>query len=85
MHTHETIVSVLKTEERAVIPTTFVHLAPDKIVLEAKIDILFGLFHIMWKDMPRPRCYRVKLSELVNGKGLYLGCFLQYATKVLKC
>lgn len=85
MRTHETVVTELKTEKRAVIPTTFVHLAPDKILIEAKVDILFGLFHIMWQDMPRPRGYRIRLSERVDAKGLYRGCFLEYDTQVLKC
>jgi hypothetical protein len=81
----ETVITALKTGKRAVIPTTFVPLAPDRILIEKKVDVLFGLFHIMWQDMPRPRSYRIRLSDEVGRDGKYIGCFLSYDTKVVKC
>ena len=85
----ETIVKSLTTvEKREVIPTTFVPLSPDKILLGREIDILFGLFHIMWKDMPRPMTYKIRLAELITNDGEYIGVCLKYGiarTKSLKC
>ncbi len=69
--------SVRSEEKRAEIPTTFVPLAPDKMYFESEIDVLFGLFHIMWKDMPTPRRYPLRLADRVTQQGKYLGCRLQ--------
>ena len=59
------------------IPTTFVPLAPEKLIVEENIDLLVGVFHIMWADMPRRRTYRVRLQELVSGSGNYFGTRLK--------
>jgi hypothetical protein len=86
----ETIVKPLAVgKERGVIPTTFVPLAPDKIAfVEKKLDILFGLFFIMWRDMPRPMTFRVRLSDQITTDGEYEGCFLKFGfprTRTVKC
>jgi hypothetical protein len=86
----ETIVKSLPLEkERGVIPTTFVPLAPDKIVLvEDRLDVLFGLFFIMWRDMPRPMAFRIRLSDQVTANGAYAGCYLKFGfprAKTVKC
>ncbi|MHB1868886.1 MAG: hypothetical protein ACYCPP_08065 [Nitrososphaerales archaeon] len=73
----EIVIESLETEERAVIPTTFVPLAPDRILIGSEIDVLFGLFHIMWKDMPKPRTYPIRLADRVTKEGSYLGCSLE--------
>ena len=64
-------------EKRAVIPTTLVPLAPDKMCIEKELDVLFGLFHIMWSDMPKPMTYRIRLAEHVTTLGDYSGCCLR--------
>ena len=59
------------------IPTTFVPLGPEKILIEgAGIDVLVGVFHIMWEDMPRRRTYAIRLAESVSLEGRYLGASL---------
>ncbi len=58
------------------IPTSLVSLSPDKILAEKQIDVLVGLFHIMWEDMPRPRTYSLRLADLVNFEGDYVGSAL---------
>jgi hypothetical protein len=63
-------------EKRDKIPTTFVSLAPEKLVIENGIDILVGVFHIMWDDMPRRRTYQIRLSDLVTSVGDYSGTSL---------
>ena len=73
----ETVIESFETEERVVIPTTFVPLAPDRILIGDEIDVLFGLFHIMWKDMPKPRIYPIRLAERLTKRGSYLGCSLE--------
>jgi hypothetical protein len=73
----ETIVKPLKTEKkRGVIPTTFVALSPDKMSFAKEVDVLYGLFHIMWEDMPRPRTYVIRMAEQVTRSGDYAGCCL---------
>ena len=67
------IESLETEEERAVIPTTFIPLAPDQNLDRREIDVLFGLFHIMWKDMPKPRTYPFRLSRPSNKTGKLLG------------
>jgi len=59
------------------IPTTFVSLAPEKLVIEEHADLLVGVFHIMWSDMPRRRTYRLRLQDLVSGSGDYFGTSLK--------
>ena len=63
-------------DTRGKIPTSFVSLGPDRLVIEENIDVLVGLFHIMWEDMPRKRTYRIRLAESVSREGTYVGCFL---------
>ena len=59
------------------IPTTLVTLAPDKLIIEENIDVLVGVFHIMWEDMPRRRTYRVRLEDVVSSTGDYIGAGLR--------
>ncbi len=60
---------------RTKIPTTFVPLAPEKLAIDrSEVDLMCGVFHIMWSDMPSPRTYGVKLSERLSFDGEYLGC-----------
>jgi hypothetical protein len=78
----ETVIESLETEkERAVIPTTFVPLAPDRILIGEDIDVMFGLFHIMWKDMPKPQTYPIRLADRVTMQGNYLGCSLECGSR----
>lgn len=58
------------------IPTSLVSLAPEKIIVNGSIDVLVGLFHIMWEDMPRRRTYRLRLQDLVSSSGDYSGAGL---------
>lgn len=59
---------------RGKIPTTFIPLVPEKLVIDAKgIDLLFGVFHIMWSDMPSRRTYAVRLCDRFSDDGNYLG------------
>ncbi len=75
----ETIVKTLDTSrETTKIPTTFIPLAPDKILVDEKIDLLVGLFHIMWEDMPHPKTYRIKLADCVSKEGTYVGSQVEY-------
>ncbi|MCL4518849.1 MAG: hypothetical protein M1587_06595 [Thaumarchaeota archaeon] len=62
--------------QRGKIPTTFVPLSPEKLLYGDEADLLFGLFHIMWADMPRRTTYRVRLADLVTREGEYAGCKL---------
>ena len=74
------------SDKREKIPTTFVPMAPEKLIVEDNIDVLSGVFHIMWEDMPRRRTYRLRLEELVSTEGHYLGTNLRCggtATKLL--
>lgn len=65
---------VLAARERSKIPTTLVPLSPDKIPIgKGRADILCGVFHIMWSDMPKPSSYEVRLAELLSGSGDYIG------------
>jgi hypothetical protein len=59
------------------IPTTFVSLSPEKLSLDREADLLCGVFHIMWSDMPQPRSYAVRLADLFSGEGVYLGTKLR--------
>ena len=64
----------LVARERAKIPTTLVPLSPDRIpIVDGRADILCGVFHIMWSDMPKPSSYEVRLSDLVSGSGDFIG------------
>ncbi len=66
------------SKESEKIPTTFVPLCPEKIQFEdGSADMLCGLFHIMWADMPRPASYALKLSDLFSISGEYLGSKLE--------
>ena len=66
-----------KKGERACIPTTLVPLSPEKIFFENnEADLLFGLFHIMWRDMPRRRVYKLRLLERISFAGEYIGSSL---------
>ena len=69
----ETVVRTVRPQKRGKILTTFVPLAPEKILVDKKIDLLVGLFHVMWEDMPRPMTYRIRLADLVAKSGNYLG------------
>ncbi len=64
-------------DKREKIPTTFVPMAPEKLVVEKNIDVLAGVFHIMWEDMPRRRTYRLTMEDLVSPDGHYLGADLR--------
>jgi len=64
-------------DKREKIPTTFVSMSPDKLVVEKNIDVLVGVFHIMWEDMPRRRTYHLKLEDLVSPEGYYIGASLK--------
>ncbi len=84
----ETFVKSLEFKAEKVIPTTFVPLAPDKIFSGEQIDLLFGVFHIMWKDMPKPKGYSLRLAEEISSEGSYLGCRLKYGfmhTETIEC
>jgi len=59
------------------IPTTFIPLAPDKLGFEDNADVLAGVFHIMWDDMPRRRTYKIRLQELISNSGDYAGACLK--------
>ena len=59
------------------IPTTLVPLAPEKVVLGTNADLLVGVFHIMWADMPRRRTYSICLQDLISNSGDYLGARLR--------
>jgi len=59
------------------IPTTLVSMAPDKLLIEKDIDVLVGVFHIMWEDMPRRRTYKIRLCDAVSFDGTYVGCSLK--------
>ncbi len=59
------------------IPTTFVPLSPEKIILNQTADLLVGVFHIMWSDMPRPRTYPLCLQDVISASGEYLGTKLR--------
>ncbi|MHB1908688.1 MAG: hypothetical protein ACYCQJ_07420 [Nitrososphaerales archaeon] len=72
-----TFVKEIGSKERAKIPTTFVPLCPEKIGWDKNcVDLLCGVFHIMWSDMPNPRTYGVKLSDQFSKEGRYLGSVL---------
>ena len=75
----ETVVKELAPpKERGKIPTTFVPLSPDEIPFDAEgADVLDGVFHVMWSDMPEPRTYAMKLSDRVAPDGRRLGCRLE--------
>jgi hypothetical protein len=62
------------------IPTTLVPLAPEKILLGENADLLVGVFHIMWADMPRRRTYPICLQDLISNSGDYLGTRLSCGT-----
>ncbi len=85
----ETIVTSLYVEDgRGLIPTTFVPLAPDRLLIERELDVLFGLFHIMWRDMPRPMTYQIRLADHVTIDGDYVGSFLKLGfprSRTIKC
>lgn len=68
---------ITKSERIEKIPTSFVPLTPDKLVAEKQVDVLVGLFHIMWEDMPRPRTYSIRLADLVSFEGEYIGAALK--------
>jgi len=74
-----TVVKVIsKSDRMEKIPTSLVSLSPEKILAENQIDVLVGLFHIMWEDMPRPRTYSIRLADLVSLDGDYLGSSLKH-------
>lgn len=74
----KTVVMKLETVERAVIPTTFLPLSPERIPFqEDSADLLCGLFHIMWADMTKPSTYALKLEDLLSSSGEYLGSKLE--------
>ncbi|MGI0084618.1 MAG: hypothetical protein ACREBQ_06005, partial [Nitrososphaerales archaeon] len=52
--------------------------SPDSIPFqEDSADLLCGLFHIMWADMPKPSTYALKLADLFSFSGEYLGSRLE--------
>lgn len=62
---------------RGKIPTTFIPLAPEKIMVDsAGVDLLCGVFHIMWSDMPSRRTYGIRLADEYSVEGERKGCFL---------
>lgn len=75
------VLTELKTsKERAKIPTTFLPLSPDKIPFQqGSADVLCGLFHIMWADMPKPTTYELRLADLFSSSGEYQGSRLECA------
>ncbi len=78
----EGIISVVQRklkwgDNRDKIPTALVPLAPEKLVVEKNMDVLVGVFHIMWDDMPRRRTYQLRLQDLVSGSGEYFGSSLK--------
>lgn len=83
--THDTFLVRLQTkEDPGKIPTTFVPLAPERIDFRGNADILVGLFHVMWLDMPSRRIYRLKLSDFVSEDGVCVGCRLFCGSVVIK-
>jgi hypothetical protein len=59
------------------IPTTFVNLAPERITLDfIGIDVLGGVFHIMWSDMPTRRTYGIRLADHFSTEGNPIGTSL---------
>jgi hypothetical protein len=59
-------------------PTTFVPLCPDRIKFDnGMADLLFGVFHVKWADMPKPSTYALKISDLVSREGSYIGARLE--------
>jgi hypothetical protein len=69
--------TLLSSPEREKIPTTFVNLAPEKIVLDLiGIDVLGGVFHIMWSDMPARRTYGIRLADHYTRDGSSIGSSL---------
>jgi hypothetical protein len=76
--TSETVTGQLESDhKRAKIPTTFIALAPERLSFgSSEVDLLSGVFHIMWQDMPRPLSYGVKLTDSLSSDGNYLGCVL---------
>lgn len=60
------------------IPTTLVPLAPDVLRIDSdEVDMLSGVFHIMWSDMPRPRTYRLRLTDMFSADGGHAGSWLE--------
>jgi hypothetical protein len=74
----ETIFAKIQSDHKSTkIPTTFVPLAPERISFGPRgVDILSGVFHIMWQDMPNPRSYGIRLTDNFSLVGEYLGCIL---------
>lgn len=65
------------SEERGKIPTTFIALAPERIIFDTTgADVLCGVFHIMWSDMPTRRSYGLRLADKYSWEGERSGCFL---------
>jgi hypothetical protein len=63
--------------KRTEIPTTFIPLAPERLSFgPSGVDLLYGVFHIMWKDMRNPKSYGIKLTDNFSPLGKYLGCVL---------
>jgi hypothetical protein len=59
------------------IPTTFVNLAPEKMALDLiGMDVLGGVFHIMWSDMPTRRTYGIRLADHYTSEGNPVGTSL---------
>ncbi len=59
-------------------PTTFVPLCPDRIRFDnGMADLLFGVFHVKWADMPKPSTYALKISDSVSREGSYIGAKLE--------
>jgi hypothetical protein len=68
------------SDARGKIPTSFLSLSPDRLIVEENIDVLVGVFHIMWDDMPRRRTYQIRLQDLVSKSGDYFGTSLKCGT-----
>jgi hypothetical protein len=59
-------------------PTTFVPLTPERIEFEhGTADLLSGVFFLKWSDMPKPSTYAMKIADLIEGDGTYLGTQLK--------
>jgi hypothetical protein len=62
------------------IPTTFIPLSPEKLEYGKYADVLVGVFHVMWEDMPRRRTYKIRLRDFVARSGDCIGTSLMCDT-----
>ena len=81
-----TIVKRLNTSPvREKTPTVFVPLTPERFVFDdTGADLLYGLFHFAWRDMPSPRTYVVRLADAIGRDGKYKGSFLMCSSEAIE-